>query len=230
MRKTLTTYNNIYYDIKGKINDGTYKHGDRLPSVKELCVLYNSGDSSIRKSLEMLKRDNYIYSINRVGLFVSEHKKVNSGFMHFHELLSLQENPDKIELISIGECNDTDENVKLSGNKSISVERMYYSNVLPILLRIDYIAHNVKNKIDFSSKQKWISDMDIILNSHFIKRKLEICLNENIEIKNKMFITKNIGMFKIIKKYFINEAAESAFAYSIMYVSSTDIKLQFSQR
>ncbi len=227
MRVALTTYNNIYNDLKRKINDGIYKPGDKLPPVKELCVIYNAGDSSIRKSLEMLKRNDYIYAVNRIGLFVSESNKIDSALMPFDELLNLKEKPNKIEMISINECNPEETDIKLPGNKCVKVQRMYYANAMPVLFRIDYILQNVKNKSNFNLNQKWISEMDLIFNSHFVKRKLQFYLDDTIEIKKKMFIANNIGMFKMIKTYYTNL---SCFAVSIMYVSSTDINIKYSQK
>ncbi|NZA36610.1 GntR family transcriptional regulator [Eubacterium callanderi] len=70
-----TTYDAIYKDIKNKIDHGELNPGDKLDSVRKLCEVYNTSDITIRKSIELLKQNHYVYSKERAGVYVSGGEK-----------------------------------------------------------------------------------------------------------------------------------------------------------
>lgn len=84
----LVAYNIVYEDIKRKIVMGTYRPGDKIPSINELCKIYHTSDLTIRKSLKLLQKDGLITTVKRIGVFVSEltNKKYT---LHFHEKQAL---------------------------------------------------------------------------------------------------------------------------------------------
>lgn len=63
-------YYQVKMDILSKIKDGTYKQKETLPSEKELMKRYNSSRITIRKALDDLANEGYLYKIQGKGTFV----------------------------------------------------------------------------------------------------------------------------------------------------------------
>lgn len=63
-------YGHIIDDMTKKIKNGVYKSGEKIPTEKELCKIYNASQSTIKKALKELIRSNYIESRERVGNYV----------------------------------------------------------------------------------------------------------------------------------------------------------------
>lgn len=80
-------YQFITNQIKAQINAGIYQHDDKLPSVRELAILYNANTKTIQRAIKLLETDGFIYTVPGLGTFVSqesEHSKVDFE----HALLS----------------------------------------------------------------------------------------------------------------------------------------------
>ncbi|MGL4607200.1 MAG: GntR family transcriptional regulator [Eubacteriaceae bacterium] len=137
-----TAYEIIFQDIKDKILKGHYEPDERLPSVLELCDLYNASDSTIRKSIELLKKNGFVYSIKRVGLFVADFKTPKYS-AYFNELEELHKVLDDYKILSWKI--DIRRNTHLSTEeKHLVIQRLFYSKGLPIFLKIDHICFQKK--------------------------------------------------------------------------------------
>ncbi|AFV03045.1 transcriptional regulator, GntR family [Dehalobacter sp. UNSWDHB] len=220
----LVAYNIVYEDIKRKIVMGTYRPGDKIPSINELCKIYHTSDLTIRKSLKLLQKDGLITTVKRIGVFVSEltNKKYT---LHFHEKTSLKSEIDSEQILNITRYNEFEQADchELKGTKYISIERICYTNnVLPILYRIDSIVTKVNNNLKKEKAHIWVKQMDIILNSDLIRKQIKLILdNEHTDIKKKLYLPDQMGMYRIQKKYFTEEGR--LFALSDLYIPSSDI-------
>ena len=58
--KKLPQYRKLYELLRGLIEDGTYKHGNLLPSENELCATHSLTRPTVRKALDMLVNDGFI--------------------------------------------------------------------------------------------------------------------------------------------------------------------------
>lgn len=65
-------YQQIYEDIKGKIEGGTYAEGDRIPSEQELCSAYGASRITVRRAISDLCTNGYLVKRQGVGTFVSK--------------------------------------------------------------------------------------------------------------------------------------------------------------
>ncbi len=59
-RQITTYYYHVYRDIVTQIYLGTYKRGEALPSMRELCSIYQVGRNTVRTALMLLEEHGYI--------------------------------------------------------------------------------------------------------------------------------------------------------------------------
>lgn len=71
----------IASDIERKIHKGTYKEGDKLPTEMQLCEQYEVSRMTIRKALEKLIDNGWLYRIQGSGNYVKKdvRRKAYSG-------------------------------------------------------------------------------------------------------------------------------------------------------
>ena len=67
-------YLQIMEKIKLDIIIGTYKLGDRLPSVRELAALYKVNPNTVQKALSLLEEEKLIYTERTTGKFITDDK------------------------------------------------------------------------------------------------------------------------------------------------------------
>ncbi|WP_113673985.1 GntR family transcriptional regulator [Vallitalea guaymasensis] len=80
--KTLKNY------IKQRITNGVYKPKEAIPSENEFCRLFNTSRVTVRKAIDELVIENYIYRVQGVGTFVQE-----------NSLRGKQEESNRVDLI-----------------------------------------------------------------------------------------------------------------------------------
>ena len=85
----LSKYQQIYEDLKQKIEKNEIQSNTFLPSENELMNIYHSSRDTIRKSLSLLQQNGYIQTNKGKGSFVLDHDKIAfpvSGLTSFKEL------------------------------------------------------------------------------------------------------------------------------------------------
>ncbi|MEG0378926.1 MAG: winged helix-turn-helix domain-containing protein, partial [Eubacterium sp.] len=93
-----TSYNAIYNDIKEKIDAGILMPGTRIESLRKLSEHYNASDSTIRKSISLLKENNYVYAKERSGIFVREAEN-NAFTLKFGDTDNFLEQVDAVDIL-----------------------------------------------------------------------------------------------------------------------------------
>lgn len=75
-------YIQIYNQIHDAIVSGEYKVGDKLPSEKEFCTMFNVSRVPVREALCALELNGLVDSIQGVGVYVKERPaQINSEWM-----------------------------------------------------------------------------------------------------------------------------------------------------
>lgn len=74
----VSLYVQLANDIKGYIAAHVYAPGDRLPSIQELCSLFNVSHTTVRAALNQLTQEGVVESRPRQGIFVSHPKSGRS--------------------------------------------------------------------------------------------------------------------------------------------------------
>ena len=69
-------YIQIYHQIYNAIADGTYRVGDKLPSEKEFCTMFNVSRVPVREALCALELNGLVDSMQGVGVYVKERPAV----------------------------------------------------------------------------------------------------------------------------------------------------------
>lgn len=65
-----TIFGRLAYQLCEEILQGNYKADDRLPSVRELAVMYEVNYNTILRTMEVLQREEIIYQKRGIGYFV----------------------------------------------------------------------------------------------------------------------------------------------------------------
>lgn len=83
----------IYKTLKKKILNSEYKPGDMLPKEMELIEVYNCSRHTLRKAMDRLFNEGYIYKIKGTGTFVKAFKAAYnlSNMASFSEIIDSQE-------------------------------------------------------------------------------------------------------------------------------------------
>lgn len=102
----MKVYEKVYDFYVNQIMDGSLKPGDKLPSIRETEKTLNVSRTSIENAYLQLADDGYIYSIEKVGYFVSDTVKrlsQNNGNGAVIKALDLEEKLYEYDLATIGE-------------------------------------------------------------------------------------------------------------------------------
>ena len=67
----MTKYEEIVQNIKAQILNGTWKSGEKVPSLRQLTRKYKVSNNTILLALRLLKDEGYLFSVSAVGYFVS---------------------------------------------------------------------------------------------------------------------------------------------------------------
>ena len=74
--KQIPLYEQIYEEIREKIEERWYRVGDRLPSEKELSEQYHVSRITSKKAVELLAEEGLVTRIPGKGTFVIEHQEM----------------------------------------------------------------------------------------------------------------------------------------------------------
>lgn len=77
-------YKAIYEDIKHKIQTGEYPVGSQLPDEYSFCDQYGCSRMTVKKALDMLVEEGYVYRKQGQGTFVLS-QKVRNGSIEISE-------------------------------------------------------------------------------------------------------------------------------------------------
>ncbi|MEG0377820.1 MAG: GntR family transcriptional regulator, partial [Eubacterium sp.] len=189
-----------------KIDKGTLKPGDKLESVRKMCETYGTSDITIRKSIELLKQNHYVYSKERSGVFVSGGEKQFFS-LKFHEISNIIESVNGRKIMEFGNIATSD----LNGYLHLSQETIRcakivsvgYSDAFPVFYDEKYLVNH--SKMDFCNKKenKLLDTIEGVLGSYDVAKTLAIEVeNGRTDIRKELLLPNRIGMFKFTKEHF----------------------------
>lgn len=92
-------FEDIYRDIKNKIQDGTYPYQSFLPPEKDLIEIYSCSRNTVRRALQMLADDAYVQPLHGKGVRVIWRRERNSTLGSLVGVESFEEYADKNGLV-----------------------------------------------------------------------------------------------------------------------------------
>lgn len=149
MVRRMAKYIEIYQDLAGKIQDGTYAADSYLPSENELMGIYGASRDTVRKALTKLEEKDLIHKEKGKGSRVLDVSIITfpmSGLTSFKELA--QNSQDEI-VTDVIDCTTAPSRtgarrLGLPDNKPVTrVERVRSYNGERVILDLDYINPDV---------------------------------------------------------------------------------------
>ena len=67
-------YQEVSLQIRRQIEEGIYKKGDRLPSIRDMIQQYDCNKDTILKALHLLKEESLIYPVEKSGYYVLKNR------------------------------------------------------------------------------------------------------------------------------------------------------------
>ncbi len=218
-------YANIADDIIEKIQSGTYKTDEKLPSERILSEHYDASISSIKKALKKLIDANYIYSLERMGYYVMS-PKFDEYIFHYHDeminsSIISQEYTKPAQYIEDISFNDFKSDVplhallfvkyKFSSKTLINYEEKYIFSKKNTL---ESMARKSNNEIILENIEKYSANSEIVIETEMINS----ALAEEFNIKTE------IPFFKVIKKSY--DKYNKIVSYTVNYYRFEDFNIK----
>lgn len=178
-------YYQLKVDIKSKIEDGTYQENEALPSENELIEQYGVSRITVRKALDELAKENYLYKIQGKGTFVGGFRKTGginllATTSCITELRQRGYKTQRIPLVQkIIDCDEElEEKYGLkNGERYFEFERIYTGNGIPYSYELSfylyrYVAGIENRDLGRESIHTVLSDLGF--NDYPIRRSTEI--------------------------------------------------------
>ncbi len=229
----------IYFDIKQKIINKEYKFGAMLPKEMDLMDIYDVSRHTIRKSMDRLFIEGYIYKVKGKGTFVKSVKADYklSNLSSFSEIMDSQEGKPNSIVIEAREIKLTDrirkkldvgdvqldtcyyiERIRRNGKTNLCFEKTYINKELCPNI-IDFITPNVSTYKLYEDKYNLTMDngeynLEAINASPSIAKILDITDGDAI-----LYMTARITIIDARPLYFVE-----AYYIGSRYIFSTNLK------
>ncbi|WP_414042587.1 FadR/GntR family transcriptional regulator [Macrococcus sp. EM39E] len=208
--KKLSMSEEIFNQLKESIEHKQYKLGDKLPTEKELCEMFNVSRQPVREALNSLKATGFIESKQGEGSFVTYDEHHTTMFFDLDNLtkedyFDLVELRHVLEVQASGLCavrhNDKDIDKIYSSLKVIKNEMSDYES---IGFEADYLFHQA---IIEGSKNKYIIEtFNNISDIYKIGMKFSLSLNIGNHQKRSSVIKEHEEIYQAIKDRNVEEA------------------------
>lgn len=155
MDKVLPKYYIIKNDIIKKINNNELSSHQPLPSERELIDSYKVSRITVRRAIDELVKDGYVYKVGGKGSFVNEsssNQNLNTVHSYTEEITNQGKIPSRKVLKTgiIKGSNEICEKLNLDKNEDIFIlERVYYADEKPLCLTKAYLPYKYFGKIEF---------------------------------------------------------------------------------
>lgn len=155
MAKNMTLDVLIADDIRYQIDSNIYSSGERLPSEIDLCTKYNVQKMTIRSALQILKNEGRIYSIDKIGNFVSD-KRVEINLRKFKSTTNIIKNMGRKNDVKVISLEEIVANKNIAMNMDVNIGEDIYHLVRlrkidgnPVSIDVSYLNkmlfNNLKN-------------------------------------------------------------------------------------
>ena len=216
----------IYEDIKTKIINNEYKYGAMLPREIDLMSVYNVSRHTIRKAMDRLYNEGYVYKVKGTGTFVKSSKADYklSNMSSFSEIINNQEGKpnsivieanlitadakvaEKLNLDKDNECFYI-ERIRRNGKTNLCFEKTFINPELcPDI--IDYVTPNTSLYQLYENKYQLnlcegVYNLEAINASKHISKILDIAENSAILFMEANIFVQNGKALYFVEAYYI---------------------------
>ena len=155
-------YVKVENDLMNRIKSGELVIGAKVPTEMELCEAYSCSRQTIRKALDDLYRDGYIYRVQGLGTFVKDRQPQKQDFHDIVSCSSLIKSQNKLpskKILFSGADDCPDNGAKKfnieNGSRVFKYVRIYYADGIPVIYCCSYfnlIEVPGLEAIDFSNR------------------------------------------------------------------------------
>ena len=149
----MSLYSDIVDDLSKEIEN--LDKGDKLPSERELCTIYDVSRTTIRNALNELSNSGLVYQIHGKGTFVTGKKQsqdnLNKYYSFTQRTLSLGQTPKSkiLEFKVERATREISKNLELSGGDTVIVfTRLRIADEVPMMYEITYIPYQRFHYVD----------------------------------------------------------------------------------
>ena len=139
----VTLWEQLYNEIKGDIESGKYKPGDKIPTEFELKDLYNVSRVTVRAAIQQLVDENILIRKSGKGTFVKEQIHVESITKGGSFTENCRQRGAKPSTVIV-DCKLTDgpkeilADLEATTNKLVEITRIRYVDDVPCIVEVDY--------------------------------------------------------------------------------------------
>jgi GntR family transcriptional regulator len=108
-----------------KIEDGTYKENDKLPSEREFCDKYDISRATVRRTMVELEKNDYIYKKQGKGVFVSS-KAFKQDLLSFYSFSEEMKKINKVPGSKVIDFKKIDVSSKIADKLKINKNQKVY--------------------------------------------------------------------------------------------------------
>ncbi|MDN4075981.1 GntR family transcriptional regulator [Fictibacillus terranigra] len=209
-RDAAPLYIQIKSELKGKIEKGEWKTGDKIPSEMELCKLYNVSRITVREAINELVWEEYLVRHRAKGTFVLDYQQKETDKDYYtyvksftYEMNELGENVTtihaEVKKIKADQALAKQLNVK-EGDEVIELKRLRgMPNKVPVFFKT-YWAHQSNFSLDskdyYGSFYEMLKINGIILTN--VKEYLE-AVKPNEEVAQRLNISEDTPILKRVR-------------------------------
>lgn len=217
-------------DLQKKIQNGEYKEGDKLPTEMEFCEIYSLSRMTVRKALEKLIDNGWLYRVQGSGNYVSKDvsrvtyvedsnslgltqymkgKKVDSKILKLEIMKASSRLATKIK------CNENEElyyveRVRYIDNEPQIIEHTYFLKKYVCLLNEEILKGSIYNHIENILGYKIQKSTNVITTKNCTEREADILQcspGDAVIVSDSTVYFDNGNVFEFSKNYHKGEHA-----------------------
>ena len=209
MKSQVQLYLQIAEKIRNNIDNGELQVGDKLPSERKLCELYDVSRITIRQALDLLEDERIIQRKQGIGTYVlpSQYNQILNNLYSFSdEIIKKGDKPSTkmldIQLVRVNDYIHKKTGLMLKAHV-FKLTRLRLANDKPLVLEYSYIPQSLApdlDKFNFNkvSLYKTLSnEYQIQIDNAYETLEATILTKEEAELLNKK--PKHIAMY--IQRY-----------------------------
>lgn len=208
-------YDQIYQDIRHKIEEGIYEYQSLLPSEHTLVEAFECSRNTIRRAIKQLADEGYVQSIHGKGVRIIYQPHEQSEFLlngieSLKEAVARNKKDYKTKVIQFVELTVDDKISQRTtfpvGSEIYYVQRVRYIDGEALIMDHNYFLKNIVRDLTPEIAEKSVYEyMENILNEVIVTTKRKMTVERNTEIDSKYMDLKGYNCLAVISSLTYNK-------------------------